>query len=76
MPNGVIHLIRTSLDTALRQLPDKMFLKVHRSFAVSVLHIVAIDRQVLEVHGLEQLVPVSKKYYPEFIKQVTIIGSV
>jgi DNA-binding LytR/AlgR family response regulator len=67
-------MVRATLDAVLKQIPQSLFVQVHRSFAVSVHHVVEIGRVFVELAGMEKAVPVSKLYFPEFIKQINIIG--
>ena len=68
-------MVRTSLNAALAGLPENHFLKTHRTFAVSVYHIVEIARDYVMLAGILDPIPISRQYYSEFIKRLTIIGS-
>jgi DNA-binding LytR/AlgR family response regulator len=68
-------LVRTTIDDALLLLPAGQFFKVHRSYAVSVNHINEIATDFLTLTGVDWTVPISRQYYTQFIRQLTIIGS-
>ncbi|AWO02080.1 hypothetical protein DLD77_10420 [Chitinophaga alhagiae] len=65
------HLVRASLDMSVSLLPENMFVKIHRSFAVAVHHLQEIERDCVKIGGVS--LPVSRKFYPELIKQLNII---
>jgi two-component system LytT family response regulator len=70
------HLVRTSLDAALNQLPENYFVQIHRSYAVAVDHLDTISKEsvtFVSVPGFE--LPVSKKYYAALQERITIIES-
>ncbi|HCL84312.1 MAG TPA: hypothetical protein DIC22_10065 [Chitinophagaceae bacterium] len=70
---GGILMLRTTLDAALNRLPEKQFLRVHRSFAVSVDYIDMISKKAVFMKDMEPGVPVSRQHYPEMIKQIIIL---
>jgi|ERR1051326_5506765 DNA-binding LytR/AlgR family response regulator len=68
------HMVRTSLDAALAQLPENQFVQIHRSFAVSLDHLETIGRDFVSLISLPGYeFPVSKKYYPTLIERIRII---
>jgi DNA-binding LytR/AlgR family response regulator len=68
-------MVRTSLNAALAALPANHFLKTHRTYAVSVHHIIEIARDHLILAGILDPIPISRQYYPELMKRLTIIGT-
>src|SRR5438045_9069490 len=67
------HMVRTSLDAALAQLPETLFVQIHRSFAVALDHLDTIGRDFVSltsVPGYE--LPVSKKYYRALSERIRI----
>jgi DNA-binding LytR/AlgR family response regulator len=71
-----VYLIRISLDAAMELLPKNKFLRVHRSFAVSVDHISDVGRESVFFTAFPDLeIPVSRQYYVQLTKQVVILES-
>jgi two-component system, LytTR family, response regulator len=64
-------MVRTSLDAALRQLPENQFAQINRSFAVALVHLESISREMVRVASAE--LPVSKKYYPGLMAKIKVI---
>lgn len=70
-----IHLIhekyrvRSSLSTLLKRLPEGLFLRTHRSYAVSKAHIDAVTRNFVILRPVAdgRSVPLSKEYYSSFM---------
>jgi DNA-binding LytR/AlgR family response regulator len=67
-------MVRTSLEGALSRLPANHFLKTHRTYAVSINHILEIAREYVTLAGISDPIPISRQYYPDFMKRLTIIG--
>lgn len=65
-------MVRSTLASAMKKLPKELFVKIHRSHVVSVLHIDMIYKD--HVLLLVQPVPVSRQYYPRLLKRVSVIG--
>jgi DNA-binding LytR/AlgR family response regulator len=65
------YMVRSSLASALKQLPEDLFIKTHRAYAVSILHIDTIARDHL-VAG-KHTVPISRKMYKSVMNQLNII---
>ncbi len=63
--NGRTHLLRTSLEKLLEELNDANIIRVHRSFAVNLLHIEAVGSQQITI-GTEKI-PLSRKFYDLFM---------
>lgn len=64
-------MVRATLANATKALPKDMFIKIHRSFVVSVLHINSIHKDHVEVLGAP--VPVARQYYAGLMKRVSVI---
>jgi DNA-binding LytR/AlgR family response regulator len=69
--NDKPHMVRSTLSNALKKLPDHIFIKTHRSYAVSVLYINFIARDHLLVS--DQIVPIAKQYYRSVMEKLVII---
>jgi DNA-binding LytR/AlgR family response regulator len=67
------YVVRSTLQAALSQLPEKQFLRVHRSWVVSVNYIGKINRESLLLIDFETEIPVSRQHYKEIIKQIIIL---
>ena len=67
--------VRITLSAALKRLPAKQFLRVHRSFAVSVDYINEIAKDSLLLRDVRAEIPVSKEHYPKIIKQIVIMDA-
>lgn len=63
--NGKIHLLRNSLDKLLVELNDENIIRVHRSYAVNLLHIQAVSSQQIII-GNEKI-PLSRKSHSSFM---------
>jgi DNA-binding LytR/AlgR family response regulator len=71
LPGNSFYLVRSTLSSALKNLPSELFIKIHRSIAVSILYIETINRDHLIV--CNKPVPIAKQYYKSVLKQLTII---
>jgi DNA-binding LytR/AlgR family response regulator len=69
------YVVRSTLQAALSRLPEKQFLRVHRSWVVSVNYIGKIERESLFLIDLETEIPVSRQYYQEIKKQIFILDT-
>ncbi|HEY8733151.1 MAG TPA: LytTR family DNA-binding domain-containing protein [Puia sp.] len=69
------YVVRSTLQAALSRLPEKQFLRVHRSWVVSVNYIGKIGRESLFLTDFETEIPVSRQYYPEIVKQIFILDT-
>ncbi len=67
------YLVRSTLSGALKKLPPEIFIKTHRSFAVSVYFIDTIARDHLTI-GKDKVIPIARQYSKSVIKQLNIIG--
>ena len=66
-------MVRSTLASAMKKLPKELFVKIHRSHVVSVLHIDMIYKDHVLLLG--QPVPIARQYYPRLLKRVSVIGS-
>ena len=64
-------IVRSSLDSVLKKLPDDVFVKIHRAYAVSLVHLETIYRDHVKIG--EQPIPVGKQYYKRFLNKLDII---
>lgn len=70
------HYIRITLDAALSLLPENKFQRIHRSYAVSLDHIDVLNRDSVTFTSFPDLeIPVSRKYYVQFTKQILILDA-
>lgn len=63
--------VRATLDRALSQLPDDRFVRIHKSFAVSLHHLEEVEKDVVKIGGVS--LPISKKFYGELISRLNVI---
>lgn len=66
------YMVRSTLSGALKKLPPEIFMKTHRSFAVSVYFIDTIARDHLTIG--KKPIPIARQYYKSLIRQLNIIG--
>ena len=69
------YVIRSTLQAAMNRLPEKQFIRVHRSWVVSINFIGTIEKERLFLIDYETEIPVSRQIYPEIIKQITILDT-
>jgi len=67
------HVVRSTLQSALSLLPERQFVQVHRSYAVSVNHISKIEDLQVHLKDFEEKVPMSRQYYRDISKQIFIL---
>lgn len=72
LTNGSYHMVRSTMINMLRKVPPNVFVQVHRSYAVSIYHVDYLLRDHLLIG--EEIVPVSKRYYPSLVKKLNVIG--
>ncbi|WP_346320868.1 LytTR family DNA-binding domain-containing protein [Chitinophaga sp. YIM B06452] len=63
--------VRATLDRTLSLLPDNLFVRIHKSYAVSLHHLEEVEKDVVKIGGLS--LPVSKKFYGELISRLNVI---
>ena len=61
-------ITRLSMQQLLDLLPDEHFLKVHKSFIISVPHVDVFERSAVRIR--DKTIPVSKKYNAELVEQM------
>lgn len=66
------YMIRATLDKTLSQLPEGSFVRIHKSFAVALHHLDAVEKEVVIVYGVP--FPVSKRYYAQLISSLNVLG--
>lgn len=64
-------LVRSTLSGVLKRLPRDMFIRTHRSYAVSVHYIDHLVRDHLTIE--EESIPIGKRYYNRVVSQLNII---
>lgn len=71
LSNESYYHVRSSLAGALKKLPPDMFIKIHRSYAVSIHFIDNIARDHLIVAG--EAIPIARQYYKPVMEKLNII---
>ena len=71
LSNKTYCLVRSSLSGALKKLPPEVFIKIHRSCAVSMYFIDNIAKDHLTIGA--EAIPIGRHYYRGFIRQLNII---
>ena len=71
LSNNTVYMVRSTLASALKKLPPDMFVRVHRSYVVSVNHIENIARDHLTIGG--ESVPIGKQFYRSVLKHLNVI---
>lgn len=67
-------MVRITLDDAMKMLPKNSFIRISRSAAVAIQYIDRVTREsVFTRTEPEEELPISKQYYPAFIKQIVIL---
>jgi DNA-binding LytR/AlgR family response regulator len=70
------HYIRITLNAALSLLPENKFLRIHRSYAVSLDHIDQLGRESVTFTAIPNLeLPVSRQYYATFKEKIVILDT-
>ena len=67
--------VRISLETALKRLPSKKFIRIHRSYVVSLDYIESIDKESVLLGDKETMLPVSRMYYQKLSRQLVILDA-
>lgn len=63
-----VYIIRSTLTNLLSELPDNMFFKVHKSYAINIKKVSAINHEIIIVSGKE--VPLSEGFRKEIINSI------
>jgi DNA-binding LytR/AlgR family response regulator len=71
MTDDSYFMVRSTLSNAAKKLPPDMFIKIHRSYVVSLRHISSIFKDHVLVFS--HPVPVARQYYQSLLKRVSII---
>ena len=71
LSNNSCYLVRSTLAGALKKLPGDMFIKVHRSYAVSILYIDTLAKDHLTIDG--NSIPIGRQFYKSVIDKLNII---
>jgi DNA-binding LytR/AlgR family response regulator len=71
LTNKSFYMVRSTLAAALKKLPADIFIKIHRSFIVSVYHIDSVHRDYLVVSN--ENLPIGKQYYRSLIEKLNVI---
>lgn len=61
-------LTRTNLKAITDLLPDKTFLRIHRSYVVSISSVVSFTRTKVELNGVPELLPVGAQYAGQVVE--------
>jgi DNA-binding LytR/AlgR family response regulator len=71
LSNKTQYMVRSSLSSALNKLPAEVFIKIHRSTAVSIYFIDNVARDHLTVGKMS--IPIARQYYKRVIEQLNVI---
>ena len=63
--------VRSSLTTAQKKLPNDIFIKIHRSYVVSIYYIQTIEKDHLVIDGIT--IPIGPQFYEPLIKKLNVI---
>jgi DNA-binding LytR/AlgR family response regulator len=70
-----IHIVRTSMESAMKHLKDKGFVQIHRYYAVAIEKIHVIDKEhVYFSQNKEDNLPITKSYYANLISKLKMLG--
>lgn len=61
-------LTRSNLKAITDLLPDKTFLRIHRSYVVSISSVVSFTRTKVELNGVAELLPVGAQYAGQVVE--------
>lgn len=64
-------LVRSSLASILKILPNDIFVRIHRAYAVSLYYVDTISREELVI--AEKPFPVGREYYRALMKALDVI---
>jgi DNA-binding LytR/AlgR family response regulator len=67
--------VRISLQAALKRLPSKKFIRVHRSYVVSLDYIESIDKGYVLLGDKETSIPVPRQYYQKLARQLVVLDA-
>lgn len=67
-----VHPVRSTLKDFAKNLPEKKFFQVHRSFMVNVDHITAINSDVIKLKDKE--IPISKNHKEELLGKIKLLS--
>ena len=72
--NEYSYQVRATMEKTLSQLPEGLFVRIHKSFAISLDYLEEIgkDKDLVVVGGKPW--PLSKQFYPELISRLNILG--
>ena len=68
LTNGQKLVTQTTLSTLAAQLPESLFVRVHKSFIISRRQIESYSRQQVFLHGEPQPIPIGRTYSAAFSK--------
>jgi DNA-binding LytR/AlgR family response regulator len=65
------YMVRSTLSSALKKLPQDIFIKTHRSYAASVYYIDLVNKDHVVIG--EEIMPIGKQYYRSVLDKLNII---
>ena len=71
MQDKTYYMVRSTLSSALKKLPQDIFIKVHRSYVANIYYIVSIDRDHIMVN--DRAMPVGRQYYKGLVGKLDVI---
>lgn len=67
-----MHPVRSALKDFAKNLPEKNFFQVHRSFIVNLAHVTAINSDIIRLKDKE--IPISKAHRDELLSKVRLLA--
>lgn len=61
-------VVKGNLGTFMKQVPDKQFVRVHRSFAIALAHVKSFNQSEIEINGKQ--LPIGNSYRADLMKRL------
>jgi DNA-binding LytR/AlgR family response regulator len=69
--NQTFFMVRSALSTALEKLPPEIFVRIHRSHAVSIFYIQSIHRDHIEIN--DESLAIGRLYYKPLVEKLNVM---
>lgn len=69
--NKKYYLVRTTLSGVLKKVPPGMFIKIHRSLAISIFFIDQIEKDHLLIG--DEIIGIPKRCYKSVVEQLVVV---
>jgi DNA-binding LytR/AlgR family response regulator len=69
--NQTFFMVRSTLSTALKKLPAEIFVRIHRSHAVSIFYIQSIHRDHIEIN--HESLAIGPMYYKPLVAKLNVM---